>query len=418
MYKQCTKCHRSKSESDFFLSPTGPLPVCKSCLLSIFSPSDPLTFLPVLKACDVAYVPAIFQQVSEAAAKAHRSPATILGRYMNRMHLGQYSSYHFADSVAAQTYFSPDWEVVDPTTMDLPALGEAVPHIASAASAPAQPGGAVAQPSFSPSFEIPSTPISPTSGEIADGPAYSTIHLTADEARYLQRKWGSTYSFDDLIRLETLYLSTLQDFDIRTTTEKDYLRKICVCSLRYDKAVEADASDEARRWAQMYNDMTKASGFQPIQGQENDKDSFDSVGSLVKFCESAAPIPPFSLTPGEEDKLDLVLKDYKLYLKRLLSSDDSISARIAEAARQLHDQDSLVAHGAVDDGSSDEDNMREAQQEKGTATATSSLMDAYEDLDSLESQKVEEQRNIEEVNPNARYARELNREVAARLAKR
>ena len=407
MYKQCTKCHRSKSESDFFLSPTGPLPVCKSCLLSIFSPSDPLTFLPVLKACDVAYVPAIFQQVSEAPAKAHRSPATILGRYMNRMHLGQYSSYHFANSVAAQTYFSPDWKVVDPTTMDLPALGEAVPHIASAASASAQS-------SSSPSFEISS----PTSGEIADGPAYSTIHLTADEAHYLQRKWGSTYSFDDLIRLETLYLSTLQDFDIRTTTEKDYLRKICVCSLRYDKAVEADASDEARRWAQMYNDMTKASGFQPIQGQENDKDSFDSVGSLVRFCESAAPIPPFSLTPGEEDKLDLVLKDYKLYLKRLLSSDDSISARIAEAARQLHDQDSLVAHGAVDDGSSDEDNMREAQQEKGAATATSSLMDAYEDLDSLDSQKAEEQRNIEEVNPNARYARELNREVAARLAKR
>ena len=407
MYKQCTKCHRSKSESDFFLSPTGPLPVCKSCLLSIFSPSDPLTFLPVLKACDVAYVPAIFQQVSEAAAKAHRSPATILGRYMNRMHLGQYSSYHFANSVAAQTYFSPDWKVVDPTTMDLPALGEAVPHIASAASASAQS-------SSSPSFEISS----PTSGEIADGPAYSTIHLTADEAHYLQRKWGSTYSFDDLIRLETLYLSTLQDFDIRTTTEKDYLRKICVCSLRYDKAVEADASDEARRWAQMYNDMTKASGFQPIQGQENDKDSFDSVGSLVRFCESAAPIPPFSLTSGEEDKLDLVLKDYKLYLKRLLSSDDSISARIAEAARQLHDQDSLVAHGAVDDGSSDEDNMREAQQEKGAATATSSLMDAYEDLDSLDSQKAEEQRNIEEVNPNARYARELNKEVAARLAKR
>lgn len=408
MYKQCTKCHRSKSESDFFLSPTGPLPVCKSCLLSIFSPSDPLTFLPVLKACDVAYVPAIFQQVSEAAAKAHRSPATILGRYMNRMHLGQYSSYHFANSVAAQTYFSPDWKVVDPTTMDLPALGEAVPHIASAASS------AQAQPSSSPSFEIQS----PTSGEIADGPTYSTIHLTADEAHYLQRKWGSTYSFDDLIRLETLYLSTLQDFDIRTTTEKDYLRKICVCSLRYDKAVEADASDEARRWAQMYNDMTKASGFQPIQGQENDKDSFDSVGSLVRFCESAAPIPSFSLTPGEEDKLDLVLKDYKLYLKRLLSSDDSISARIAEAARQLHDQDSLVAHGAVDDGSSDEDNMREAQQEKGAATATNSLMDAYEDLDSLDSQKAEEQRNIEEVNPNARYARELNKEVAARLAKR
>ena len=408
MYKQCTKCHRSKSESDFFLSPTGPLPVCKSCLLSIFSPSDPLTFLPVLKACDVAYVPAIFQQVSEAAAKAHRSPATILGRYMNRMHLGQYSSYHFADSVAAQTYFSPDWKVVDPTTMDLPALGEAVPHLASAAGPQTLPS------SSSPSFETSS----PTSGEIADGPAYSTIHLTADEAHYLQRKWGSTYSFDDLIRLETLYLSTLQDFDIRTTTEKDYLRKICVCSLRYDKAVEADASDEARRWAQMYNDMTKASGFQPIQGQENDKDSFDSVGSLVRFCESAAPIPPFSLTPGEEDKLDLVLKDYKLYLKRLLSSDDSISARIAEAARQLHDQDSLVAHGAVDDGSSDEDNLREAQQEKGAATATSSLMDAYEDLDSLDSQKAEEQRNIEEVNPSARYARELNREVAARLAKR
>ena len=49
--------------------------------------------------------------------------------------------------------------------------------------------------------------------------------LTQEEINYLVLKWGVAYNRTQLLTLEKMYLEMCEDYDIRTTSQKDYLKK-------------------------------------------------------------------------------------------------------------------------------------------------------------------------------------------------
>lgn len=366
---QCVKCGKTKSLNYFYASaapteksPEGVVPICKECVLQTYNPDDPNTFIPLLREADIAWVPGIYRDCYQKVIDAKKSPIGILGRYMSRMKLGQYSNFRYSQSVEAQTYYFSEETPDDPThygAANLP-LGEsylgAVENVAARLKFPTgfsegTSGG------FVPSSVATAAPaglqVSPANGDFehAAGGAddsSAVVQLTQEEDQYLQLKWGTLYNRSQLLRLEKEYLQMLQDYDIHTTNQKDYLRKICIASLRYDEALATNASDEAKRWGGLYSSLTKESGLQPAQGNETQADYMDSVGVLVKMAENNDDFIPRWDTTESRDKLDMILNDYKLFVKRLVSQNDDIADRINIATQDLKAQDEVIKNKEVD----------------------------------------------------------------------
>lgn len=409
----CKICGKTKNITDFYAIsepnpkyPDNVLDICKTCLLQRFDPDDPNTFIPIFREIDIAWIPAIYRQTYEKNLTTNGSRTTVLGRYISRMKLGQYANFHFADSEKAQAYYSSTDPYDDP--MKYPGaktpLGEVTlfsdPSAAQRLHLPTYSDG----PFIAPGADIENSSIAAPEGAAMAG----NIVLTKEELTYLLTKWGKDFDAEQLVRLERQYLKMLQDFDIRTETQKDYLRKMCVVSLRYDEALSQNLSDDARRWSAMYSDLTKQSGFQPIQKNEVKPDYMDSIGALVRMAESKEFIPKWD-TSEPKDKLDVILKDYQLFLKRTLLNDPTILDKIDEAVTDLKKQDQLIANRDFGDSDSEDEEQLIGINDNIQATVddpTANLFEAYNsvldddyDIKTELAPIIEKKNNNEELSP-------------------
>lgn len=185
--------------------------------------------------------------------------------------------------------------------------------------------------------------IAPAAGS---GAAALSKFLTAEELQFLQAKWGLAYTEEELVYMEKFYIQMTQDYDIRTAPQKDYLKKLCVVSLRYDQATERNDFDIARKASEMYSRITKEAGFQPTQAREEEEAGLNAIGLLVKMCEAKQFIPKF-VVDEPQDQVDFVLKDLELFTKRLVDNDDTITSRVATAVAALEEQDKQLSNAEV-----------------------------------------------------------------------
>lgn len=344
----CPHCGRTLPLKDFFTARTeahsdGFSTICKQCFYDSLSTTDPNTFMNMLHNLDMPWLPAVYRRVftKNATATSYNS-SSIFGKYISAIKLNPYISLHFSDSLDFQLSHWPQETPDDPTSYDYTRpLGAPVMPVSQAARL----GLYV---SVNGEFVLPSD-ISSTTAAGAPTTAAPTEFFTPEEKRYLINKWGQFYTIEQLISLERLYLEMMEDMDIRTATQKDHLKKMCVVSLRYDEALAASDFDGARKASGMYSAINKEAGFQPIQSQSQDAEYLDAVGVIVRMAEAPSPIPVWDLGVTE-DEIDILLKDYKLFVKRLVDNDDTISTRINEAAQELAKQDSILSSGEMDDG--------------------------------------------------------------------
>lgn len=434
---RCVICGRLRRSEWFFACkhpteeyPTGHLLICKDCLLDNFDYADPNTFMNVIKALDVPWIPYIYRNCCDRCSQSSKNPRSILGRYVGQLKLEQYKNLTLADSKEQQYFLEPDAPFDDPeqypgintplgeaspypsmdisqpldlpprncfkvpvrhmrgarTTVDGTVLTEGTVQLANkagtlvtddeirngsfanfastytahtkapkewshpveetAAPVPVDPAtaaiSAIAAPPAEgitdPSQGLPqySSPMSALNGPLA------SVAITQDEDLYLKGKWGLGYTRVQYLTLEKSYLDLLQDFDIRTTSQKDYLRKLCSASLRYDESLSASNSDEAAKWGRIYSSLSKESGLQPVQGNETQDEYLDAVGTLVKMAEDNDDFIPKWDTTEPRDKLDIILKDYKLFIKRLVEQNGDIASHIDVATTSLQAQDKVV----------------------------------------------------------------------------
>ena len=102
----CEKCHKTKPEKDFYGSnnlekyPSGKLNICKSCISLHVDNWNPDTYTWILKECDVPYIPTEWTKLMQKYAKdpSKLTGATILGRYLAKMHLKQHRDYRWSDT--------------------------------------------------------------------------------------------------------------------------------------------------------------------------------------------------------------------------------------------------------------------------------------------------------------------------------
>ena len=340
--KTCSHCGKQQGIANYYKTKTteiyedGCLPVCKSCLENNFRATDPASFMHILKAIDVPWIPSEYRAIYNKNVKPTApNSISILGKYIMKMKLVQYKEFGFLQSKEAQEKYETK-ENYDP----------------------------IENYNYNRPLETPSNFTSSKSNfnlEERDFTSYredqevlrnmdeeekeSETLYTPEEKHYLYSKWGRGYDLPQLLILEKLYLEMCEDFDIRTATQKDYLKKYCVASLRYDECLANQDYESAKKASSMFTNINKEAGFQPIQNQNANENYLNAVSYMVKLAESEGPINSRlwqDYIDYPEDIIDLSIKDIKLWQQQLVANDDSIMSRYAEAYSELQEQDKLL----------------------------------------------------------------------------
>ena len=333
--RYCEKCRTTKNEDNFYKSknlekyPEGYLNQCKECITMHVDNWNPDTFMWILQECDVPYVPEEWNKLLASYAKDPTSVTgmTIIGRYLSKMKLKQFSKFRWEDTAFLQEQANHEKE-------------EAMKRQGFSASEIAE---AIAKGSIPiPEGPLPE-PVYQDAGNnddyfdrISDVPEDTTITdaLTDEDKLYLRVKWGKAYKPEEWVQLEKLYQDMMESYDIQGAGHEDTLKLVCKTSLKSNQLLDMGDVEGAQKMIKMYDMMMKSGKFTALQNKSERGEALDSVSEIVALCEKDGFMPRFYVeTPN--DKVDRTLQDLQKYTRSLITEEMNLGNLIEQAVKQI-----------------------------------------------------------------------------------
>lgn len=388
----CEKCHKTKPEKDFYSSKNlekypngGKLKICKQCISMHVDNWNPDTYTWILEECDVPYIPQEWGKLMQKYAKdsSKLTGATILGRYLAKMHMKQYRDYRWSDNEFLQELANSKIEA----TMKMSG-GYSASDIATA----------IAESQKIDYPERPQEEIFPVTEFI---PSFEeeesfTDELTDEDRIRLRIKWGKTYKPEEWIQLEQLYEDMMRSYDIHSAGHIDTLKLICKTSLKANQLLDLGDVDGAQKMTKMYDMLMKSGKFTEAQNKAERGDAIDSVSELVAICEKEGFIPRYYVDEPK-DKVDRVLQDLQLYTRTLVTEEMGLGNMIEKAVRQMEEDRLKKMEQSDDDDEEDTFEDELFEEEKITEPNASDLLELMEleEADELHDLNILERENYQ-----------------------
>lgn len=383
----CEKCGKILDEKEFYVSkniekypPDGRMNICKQCLTMHVDNWDPETYLWILKEIDVPYIK---DEWDKLLAKYGQDPKkitgmTIIGRYLSKMKLKQWSKYTYADTepLAEQAL---QQKIFQMKAQGL--TGEEIEEQLTVDRTPPKPQMMVnpQDPVGTPDFV----------GEEEDDEFAD--QLTEEDKIMLRLKWGRSYRADEWVRMERLYEDMMNSYDIQGAGHKDTLIMICKASLKANQLIDAGDIEGFQKMSKVYDALMKSGKFTAAQNKGESGEYVDSIGELVAVCEKEGFIPRY-YTDGPQDKVDKTLLDLQQYTKTLVTEEMNLGNMIESSLKEIVKDREREAQIDVDD--SDED-MEDELFDYGDHELEDEDFDEFNE--SIEKQQDEDAKLIEEL---------------------
>lgn len=336
--KTCSKCGRSLKETDFFKMKTGErCDLCKDCLTQYIDNRKPETFLWILEMFDVPYFEKKWIQITnERYLKdpAKFGPKSVIGTYLRTMNMVQYADYTFADSDHLRQPESTD-DKNEETTNDEDYEKQLLEKLQAGEISQGQYDTLTRTNAkdvpYSENIQFvemedaaePSTPQEQTP-QYQISATYWTDQLTEEDINYLMLKWGTVYTPEQWIKMETMYNKYAQEYELNTDRE-EVLKKMCKTSLKMDECLDVGDLTGYKNLAGVFDQLRKGGKFTEAQNKEDRQQVLSSIGELVRLCEQEGGIipnlPQFDPDQYPQDKIDFTIKDLKAYNYALVSEE-------------------------------------------------------------------------------------------------
>ena len=348
----CEKCGKTMSEKEFYTSrniekypPDGKLRQCKKCMTMHVDNWDPETYKWILEEIDVPYVKEWWDDLlSDWLEKNDASKITglsILGKYLAKMRIKQYSNYRWADSEK----IAEELMAKKVVTMRAKGFtGEEIEEQLLRDRTPAKPNEIAATRSEAQSTELDA---------ILEEDDSLVEQLTDEDKLYLQMKWGRSYRADEWIKMEQLYMDMMASYDIQGAGHKDTLIMICKASLKANQCIDAGDIEGFQKMSKVYDQLMKSGKFQAVQNKSESGDFVDSVGEIVVMCEKDGFIPRYH-TDGPQDKADRTLQDLQDYTRTLVTEEANLGNMIEASMKEIMKDRERESQTDVDDETLDE----------------------------------------------------------------
>jgi hypothetical protein len=354
----------------------GRLFQCKKCTTMYVDNWDPKTFTPILKECDVPYLPEIWNDLLRRYGKdpTKMTGTSVIGRYLGTMRLKKWNDYRWADSEFLQETERAKKKA------NLESQGLSAAEITQ---------------EIEKSEQIPEKPeILKDDGDTTPRPYIVTtvedseLGLTEDDVNYLKIIWGETYRPTEWLKLEQLWVEMCDSYDIQTAGEKNGLKMICKASLKAHQLIDLGDIDGFQKMSKAYDLLMKQNKFTAAQNKEDD-DENQSIGELIRLCEEDGFIPQYYVTEPQ-DKIDENIADIKNYIRRLVEEETNLSELVQQSLTAIEkDKESFT-----DDFVLDVDELEEKQEEKKFDDFMSGYqinLENFEPLDKQEEVTAEEE---------------------------
>ena len=237
--RYCKKCIRTMDENQFYGSnnlekyPEGKLDTCKKCLTMHVDNWNPETYVWILQECDVPYIPDEWNKLLEnyGRDRSKLTGMTIIGRYLAKMKLKQWSKYRWKDTEFLQELAETKLE----QAMKKQGYDTAEIALAQEQKKIIIPEGGFKEPPPPPEAQ------EDYFSQWSEGEDLQ-IDLTDEDKTYLRLKWGKAYKPEEWVRLEQLYEEMMSSYDIQGAGHIDTLKLICKTSLKANQLI--DIGDE------------------------------------------------------------------------------------------------------------------------------------------------------------------------------
>ena len=331
--KKCSKCGRSMNETEFFKMKTGDrIDLCKDCLTQYIDNRNPETIYWILEKFDVPFIKNIWIQKTNEIYKKNPGkfgPKSVIGTYIRMMNMKQYSHLHYADSDHLKKQkpeeLAPANEEEEKLLKERFEKGEISEAEYRTLSSLGKKVNQDELEFFEPEQEQSVEESSQTFGQqYAKDDSYWVDQLTQEDIDYLILKWGTMYSPEEWITMETMYNKYADEYDLNSDRE-EVLKKMCKTSLKMDLALDANDVTGYKNLATVFDQLRKSGKFTDAQKKEEKRELLSTIGELAALCEQEGGIipalPQFDPNQYPQDTIDFELKDLKSYTYHLVSEE-------------------------------------------------------------------------------------------------
>ena len=320
----CSKCGRNRPETEFFKQKSGErYPMCKDCLTQYIDNRDSSTFLWILEAFDVPYIQRKWTEMSNEIYKKNPGkfgPKSVIGRYIRSMNMAQYKDFTYADS---------DRINFQDNKQEREQLSQEEKEAREASLRERYETGEISESEYK---TLTMTNADDTPAKIETeflmpkkiDESYWTDQLTDEDIQYLMLKWGTMYSPEEWITMETMWNKYSGEYDMNVDRE-EVLKKMCKTSLKMDQALDCGDTTGYKALATVFDQLRKSGKFTEAQKKEETQEILSTIGELVALCEREGGIidtlPQYDPNEYPQDKIDLTIKDMKAYTYNLVSNE-------------------------------------------------------------------------------------------------
>ena len=343
MSHYCEKCGRTMDDNQFYTSkniekypPDGKMRQCKKCMTMFVDNWDPETYKWILEEVDVPYIKDEWDRLLEKYASGPDAKKvtgmTILGKYLSKMKLKQFCTYHWADTERLEAEATQKKILL---MQQQGFTGEEIDEQLATDHTPARPAPA---PQSQDTSSIGSLEIPDDDSAIMDS-------LTEEDKLYLRLKWGSGYRADQWVHMEQLYNDMMNSYDIQGAGQKDTLIMICKASLRANESIDVGDIEGFQKASKVYDSLMKSAKLTAAQNKENSNDVVDSIGELVALCEREGFIPRYHVDEPM-DKADRVLQDMQKYTRDLVVEELGLGNLIENSIKMMEREQASIQAAA------------------------------------------------------------------------
>ena len=152
-------------------------------------------------------------------------------------------------------------------------------------------------------------------------------------------KWGSNYTFEELISLENLFVNTLSANNVTNPMQIDAIKKACKMSVALDRVILTGESKSINELSKAYQNFIKTAKIDEIITAASE-DVVSTVADLVNYIEEQGY--QFKYYDGvSRDIVDASLKDQQEFLRRLVLDNTSLDSIFETIEAGLRTQQGL-----------------------------------------------------------------------------
>lgn len=159
--------------------------------------------------------------------------------------------------------------------------------------------------------------------------------LTPIKDSYIDRghlKWGEQYTFEELIKLDSIYTRTLRANNITNPLQKEAVKTLCKLQIEMDEAIRAKDAKAIKDFSTAWSTFAKQADLETMIN-ETKTDDITTVAELYKYMEDNGF--QFKFYDGNDrDEVDRTIKDIQSYLRKLVLESTGLQPLLEEMARK------------------------------------------------------------------------------------